>query len=268
MASVLADGRALREKQTQDRAEAKLRDARSAVETLKQRNTAAAKDAQEQRKAAAKQKIDQIKARIRMLQMSGSVDPKVLAQLARELKSAVKMYGGSDGATAGIGGNGAGAAVAGESASGESAQGASEAGVEAGAEAGLEGETEAGTPAAVEGDAASTEGAALGSDGERNAETAKANDNPYRRVAEESQRRAAEQARHGAARQADRDFLSDVRNLADQIKAMAKRAQHQAETDPARRQDADQAAQAATEALRAVEDAGRDLGATGVSLTV
>ena len=49
---------------------------------------------------------------------------------------------------------------------------------------------------------------------------------------------------------------------------MAKRAQHQAETDPALRQHADQAAQAATEAVRAIESAGRDLGAAGVSLTV
>ena len=91
MTSVLAEGRVQREKQAQERAEARLRDARSAVETLKQRNTAAAKDGQEQRKAAAKQKIEQIMARIRMLQMSGSADPKLLAQLAKELKSAVNV---------------------------------------------------------------------------------------------------------------------------------------------------------------------------------
>jgi hypothetical protein len=97
MTTVLAESRAQREKQVQERAEAKLHAARSAMETLKKSASAAADDAKAQRKAAAKQKVEQLKARIRMLQMSGSADPKLLAQLARELKAAVKMYGGDAG---------------------------------------------------------------------------------------------------------------------------------------------------------------------------
>uniref|UniRef100_UPI0039C71431 hypothetical protein n=1 Tax=Nostoc sp. PCC 9305 TaxID=296636 RepID=UPI0039C71431 len=56
MVNVLAEGRAQREKAAQDRAETKLRDAQSAVATLKQMNSASSSQASEQRKAAAKQK--------------------------------------------------------------------------------------------------------------------------------------------------------------------------------------------------------------------
>jgi hypothetical protein len=255
MANVLAQGRAEREKLAQERSAAKLRDARSAVETLKRRNAAGADDAREERKAAAKKKIDEIKARIRMLQISGSVDPKVLAQLARELKSAVKMYGGSGGASGMVGGEQAGASPVATNTD----------------------TTISTAPAGGEAEGADVQTAVedveladddMSADGTKNPEAAKSNDNPYQRMAEKAQADAGEQSRRGAAQQADRDFLSDVRNLANQIKTMAKRAQHQAETDPALRRDADDAAQAATEAMRAAENAGRDLGAAGVSLTV
>jgi hypothetical protein len=204
MTSVLAEGRVQREKQAQERAEARLRDARSAVETLKQRNTAAAKDAQEQRKAAAKQKIEQIKARIRMLQMSGSADPKLLAQLAKELKSAVKMYGGSGGASVEIGGADAGSSAASNAAPAAAADPSAGATETAPTETPIAAEPPA--PPANE-DAAAPKGEG---EGEKNPETTKSEDNPYRRMAAEAQARVAEQSRRGAAQQEDRDFLSDA----------------------------------------------------------
>jgi hypothetical protein len=255
MANVLAQGRAEREMLAQERSAAKLRDARSAVETLKRRNAAAADDAREERKAVAKKKIDDIKARIRMLQISGSVDPKVLAQLARELKSAVKMYGGSGGASVTAGGDQAGASstvtntettISAESAASEAERADAQMTVEA-----------------VE--LADNKTSA---DGATNPEAAKSNDNPYQRMAEKAQEDAAEQSRRGAAQQSDRNFLSDARSLADQIKTMAKRAKHEAELDRAGNRDADQATQAAAEAMEAVDGAGRELSAAGVSLTV
>ena len=86
------------------RQEAKVKDARAALETLKQRKTSADED----QKAAAKQKIEQLKARIRMMRMTMPADPKAAArmasQLARELGAAVKAYAAAGGSTAGMGG--------------------------------------------------------------------------------------------------------------------------------------------------------------------
>ncbi len=65
----------------------------------------------EQRKAAAQQKVDQLKARIQMLRMMAAVNPEAAAkmakQLARELASAAKEYaaasgGGSAGGVGGV----------------------------------------------------------------------------------------------------------------------------------------------------------------------
>lgn len=263
MAGLLAQGRAEREKQAQARAEAKLRDARSAVETLKQRNSAAADEARDRRKAAAKQKIDQIKARIRMMQMNGAADPKVLAQLARELKAAVRMYGGSGGGVTAGAGPDASAQATGEGAAPSDVPGVENA--QADSPVSTE-ETFAST--APETSDAPTDGEAKTAEAETNSASETGRDNPYRRMADEAQSRLAEQSRRSAGEQADRDFLSDVRNLARQIKAMVARAEAQAASHPDQAADVRETGRAAAEAEQAVESVGRELGAAGLSLRV
>lgn len=262
-ANVLAEGRAQRAAAAQDRAETKLRDAQSAVATLKQMNSGASSQASEQRKAAAKQRVDQLKARLQMLKMSGSVDPKVLAQLARELKAAVKSYAGEGGSTAGLGA--ASVSVSAAPTDGASAQAA-----------GSDGEASADPDAArnAEQNAAQVDVAANGDDrADKDGRDAAANPadprgetNPYRRMAQEAEVKFAEAARRGAATQADRDFLTEARSLANQIKSLAKSAASKA--DPARQRDGAEAEKAAVEALKQVEDAGKDLNIGGISLTV
>lgn len=67
-------------------------------------------DINEQRKAAAQQKLDQLKARIQMLRMMAAVNPEAAAkmakQLARELASAAKEYAAASGGASAAGGVG------------------------------------------------------------------------------------------------------------------------------------------------------------------
>ena len=267
MVNLLAEGRAQREMAAQERSETKLRDARSAVATLKQMNSASSSQASEQRKAAAKQRVDQLKARLQMLKMSGSVDPKVLAQLARELKAAVKSYAGEGGSAAGVGGTSVPASAA--STDGASAQAP-----------GADGEVSADPDAAhdaeqntAQADVAANGDDRAGKDGMDGKDAAatpadpRGETNPYRRMAQEAEVKFAETARRGAATQADRDFLTEARSLANQIKSLVKSAA--AKADPVKRRDDAEAEKAAVEALKQVEDAGKDLNVSGgISLTV
>ena len=234
MPSVLTQGRAEREKAADERSAARLRDAQAAVATLKQRNTAAS----DQKKASAKQRVDQIKSRLQMLRMSSPVDPKVLAQLARELKSAVGSYASAGGSVRDLGATTAPAATAPTDAA-------------TGDQAAVEVEVEA-----PQAEPAPQDAPAEASDG-----------NPYQRVAQEAETRFADASRRNAATQADREFLSDVRNLANQIKAMAKQAAAQ-KADATHGRDGEAAEKAAAEALKAIDDAGQALNMGGVSLTV
>lgn len=238
MVNVLNEGRVQREKAADERSAARLRDARSAVATLKQMNT----NASDQKKAAAKQRVNQLKARLQMLKMSSPVDPKVLAQLARELKSAVSSYAGAGGSAGDLG------VTATPAASTPSAD-AGAAQVEAGA------------------DAAAAQAVATEQAGEPKQDEAGSPDNPYQRMAQDAEVKLAEASRRGAASQADRDFLTDVRGLGNQIKAMAKQA-FASKADPVERRDAETAEKAAADALKAVDDASKDLNVGGISLTV
>lgn len=261
MVNLLAEGRAQREMAAQERSETKLRDARSAVATLKQMNSASSSQASEQRKAAAKQRVDQLKARLQMLKMSGSVDPKVLAQLARELKAAVKSYAGEGGSAAGVGGTSVPASAA--PTDGASAQAP-----------GADGEVSADPDAAqsaeqnaAQADVAATGDDRAGKDASANPADPRGETNPYKRMAQEAEVKFAETARRGAATQADRDFLTDARSLANQIKSLVKSAA--AKADPVKRRDDAEAEKAAVEALKQVEDAGKNLNVSGgISLTV
>ena len=186
-----------REERRQALADARLNDARAAVESLKQRTS----NASEEKKAAARKKIEEIKAWLQMLQMAMIGDPKgaarMAAALARELGAAVKAYAAAGGSTASLGAASdttmtGGADVATDTTSGEAQ-------VEA---------ADAGQPIPSE---------------DRGAEISRSS-NPYQQAIEASQSRIAEQARRSGELQADRDLLGEVRGLAARIKAMAERA--------------------------------------------
>ena len=224
-----------REERRQALADARLNDARAAVETLKQRTS----NASEEKKAAAKKKIEEIKARLQMLQMAMIGDPtgaaRMAAALARELGAAVKAYAAAGGSTAGLG-----------AASGAPATGALEAG---GAEAAPEaetGEVVAETPP-PEASAETTV---------EEAEAAKVS-NPY----QQAKVRINEQARRSGERQADRDTMDEVKRLAARIKAMAQRA---AKDTP----EGDEAERAVAGMDREVQAAMRAMPDVGVALTI
>lgn len=210
-----------REQRQQALADAKLNDARAAVESLKARTS----NASEEKKAAAKKKIEQIKARLQMLQMAMIGDPKggarMAAQLAKELGAAVKAYAAAGGSTAGLGA----APTPSVAAGGEPT------------EAAPEGATEAEAQPAMTEDAGADEGA----------ETAKPS-NPYQQAVDAAQARMAELARRSGERQADRETLDEVKRLAAQIKALA-------------RQAVNKDAPEADEADRAVAHMDREIGA-------
>lgn len=226
-----------REERRQALADARLSDARAAVESLKQRSSSAS----EEKKAAAKKKIEEIKARLQMLQMAMIGDPKgaarMAAALARELGAAVKAYAAAGGSTAGLG------AASGAPATGASGTGGAEAAPEA-----ASGEV----AAAASPPEASAEEA-------EEAEAAKAS-NPYQQAIDAAQARINEQARRSGERQADRDTMDEVKRLAARIKAMAQRAKDTPEGDEAERAVAgmDREVQAA---VRAMPD-------VGVALTI
>jgi hypothetical protein len=216
-----------REERRQALADAKLSDARAAVESLKQRTSSAS----EEKKAAAKKKIEEIKARLQMLQMAMIGDPKgaarMAAALARELGAAVKAYAAAGGSSAGLG------AASGAPATGAPGTGGAEAAPDAG-------EVSAETPpveAPVE-----------------EAEAARAS-NPYQQAIDASQARINEQARRSGERQADRDTMDEVKRLAARIKAMAQRVKDSPESDEAERAVAgmDREVQAA---MRSMPDVG------------
>lgn len=198
-ATVKAEGATAREQRQQALADAKLNDARAAVESLKQRTSSASEEA----KAAAKKKIEQIKARLQMLQMAMIGDPKgaarMAAALARELGAAVKEYAAAGGSAAGLGAT-----------SGASATGAIEA---SGAEAAPEAASVEAAP-----EPSPPEMSVEAPDGE--AAAAKAS-NPYQQAIDAAQARIHEQARRSGERQADRDTMDEVKRLAARIKAMA-----------------------------------------------
>lgn len=228
-----------REERRQALADARLNDARTAVETLKQRTSSAS----EEKKAAARKKIEEIKGRLQMLQMAMIGDPKgaarMAAALARELGAAVKAYAAAGGSTAGLGATSrapmtgavqaGGAEAAPEAASGEAA-------VETPSP-----ETPAGGPA-------------------EEAEAAKAS-NPYQQAIDASQARINEQARRSSERQADRDTMDEVKRLAARIKAMAQRA---AKDTP----EGDETERAVAGMDREVQAAMRAMPDVGVALTV
>lgn len=233
-ASAATGGAVTRGDKATERDKAKLDEARAALQALKSRPPS---QAAEERKALARKKVDQLKARIRMLQMSASMDPKatarMAAQLARELGAAVKAYASAGGSTAELGLASAGAAPATGEAGGQGAQGDAD-------NAPAEGQAaDAMTPAAT------TDQTTPDTTGdERGVEDGKTPADPYRRLIDEGNARSAALAKRNSESDADREFLTQAKGLANALKAALRQAQNRQDTEdlsPAERQAADKA---------------------------
>ncbi|MFC5344886.1 hypothetical protein ACETK8_02645 [Brevundimonas staleyi] len=212
----------------QSRDEQRLRAAKTALQTYDRQRTEAA----EERKAIARKKAEDLKARIQMMKLSMPSDPeaaaRVIAALARELGAAVKAYGGPSG------GLEAGLAATAAPTTGETL--AMEAAAVAPAPT-----TDTGEPTTGEAEAGPTD--------------------PYRQAAQAQQTRAAEQARRSESAKADSEFATLVKGLMAELKAMARKAEA----------DADKAGDAAPQDLSAIDQTFRtiegDLGAAGGALS-
>lgn len=86
----------------EEKAQRKIKSAKDVLARLIE----AQKEQREEAKAAARKKVEQLKQRLQMLQQMFSGDPeklaKAIAQVAKELKAAVKAYGGTDGGSASL----------------------------------------------------------------------------------------------------------------------------------------------------------------------
>lgn len=204
-----------REDRLAAQAEARVRNARAAMEALQQRRT----QASDERKAAAKQKIEQLKARLQALQSMAAADPRgtarLAAQLARELKAAVKEYSGGGGGFGSIGGGPDTAMQAPTSEAAPAADAAAPTEVAAPAATPAPAPTTTASGSDAEGDA--SEG---GKDGDEAGKAA----NPYQQAIDQQQARAAEFNRRTAEAQADQEFIGEARKLAAQIKALVRNA--------------------------------------------
>lgn len=230
--------------------EARLKEAKAALETMRQRSSSAA----DERKAAAKKKVEDLKARIQMLKMTMPSDPKaaarMVAQLARELGAAVKAYGGSGGSMTDL----ASIASAGPPVA-EASVAEGQAGAQAEASADIVVPEDAGKEESVSADAADPDAQATPTD-------------PYRKAIEAQQTQAADQARKAEGVRADSEFVTTVKGLTSDLKAMAKKAEADARRAGENGSDAD-AAQAALDAVDSqVDDLAGDLTGGMVSLLV
>lgn len=212
----------------------KVRDALSALQTLQTRTT----DAREEKKAAARQKVEQLKARIQSLRMTMVGNPEALAkmaaQLARELGAAVKAYAAAGGSTAGMSAPSAPVAAAPTATVAEAA------------------------PAEPERPTVGTGDAPLKTTGDEKAEAETSGDantptDPYREILERQQAQAAEQSRRNADQEADGKFAADVKSLVNDLKAVLRKAAEEARRKGDTTESPDQ--KAASEALNEIQDA-------------
>ncbi|NBW09260.1 MAG: hypothetical protein EBR82_14675 [Caulobacteraceae bacterium] len=228
------------------RDEQKIRAAKAAVDSMNVRQDKAS----DERKAIAKKKAEELKARIQMLKMSMPANPeavgKIIAQLARELGAIVKSYGGS-GSDAGVTSTATATATPG-----------------AGGEATASGSEAAPTVAPSDGAEPSTDANA---DANPDAASGAAPKDPYRAAMAAQSAANADQARKAESAREDSEFATLVKQLLAELKAMKAKA----EVDAKAAGDATTPGVAdADKALDAVDAALGDAGLSGsmVSLVV
>jgi hypothetical protein len=212
------------------------------------------------RKAMAKQKIDQLKDRLKQLQMSGG-DPKVIArlaaQLSRELKEAVREYGAAS-ATAGM--TSVGVAVSNpEVAAAVDAVPSNLAGdagssIEAGGSP-----VEAATVAAGTDAPAKSPESAVTASAEEDQVSSDRHAKPDEARVQALFDQVATRDADAAAAKAEREFINDIKTLAKQIRALFERSKHRAEQEKGSDLDLAQDGKAVGEATREIEKAVQDL---------
>ncbi|PZO03620.1 MAG: hypothetical protein DCF29_11695 [Alphaproteobacteria bacterium] len=245
------------------RDEARMKSSGAALETLKQKRSTTSDDA----KAVAKEKVERLKARIRMLQMMATTDPRgtarLAAKLARELGAAVKAYAAAGGNTAGM----AGVAPKPEAASADATTAPVDQAYTA-IDPSSENEARsaaAETVAADEGEEADTE---AGTD-----EKTQARHNPYQKAMDAAQADMAERSRNAAERRADGEFMTEVKKLTSELKSALRRAvEALKQNDGAEAPERDQAEKAVRELEHEIKSSERALSEAnpdpGISITV
>lgn len=249
----LTSASATSQEAAQRRKAAKAKEAMATLDTLREQRSSAS----EEKKAAARKKVDDLKARIRALQMTAVGNPEAMArmaaQLARELGAAVKAYAAAGGSSAGLGGASAAAPQGDTGETGDAAPN------EASAEPTV---TDA---EASSGDLAETERRADGAD-----KSAATRNDPYRQVIERQKAQAAEQARQSADKQADSKFASDAKGLIGRLKAILHQAAEPAKRDGDRTASTEQrtAEKAVTEVEQALGDMEAPMAGIGLGLSL
>lgn len=240
------------------RKEARAKDALQVLQALKTRQSSANED----KKAAARKKVEDLKARIQSLRMTMVGNPeamaKMAAQLARELGAAAKAYAAAGGSPAGMSATPTPAPTPTADAS---------AGAASGAEASGAGVGDA-QVATAEGMAADDTANASGEDA--SGKEASARIDPYRQVIDRQQAQASEQARQNADKEADDKFVTDVKRLASELKAILRQAAEAAKRkgDPAESPDQKSAEKALAEVDAALEDIASPMAGLGFSLEI
>lgn len=231
---------------------AKSERAQDALDALNNLKTAVQSQKQ-QRKAAAKAKVDRLKAELDNLRLMSGGDPKAVArraaQIARELAAAAKEYASSGGsgmaaggpaqsggdadasAQAGAGGDASAQAVAGQAGAGAAGTGTQ--GDTGDADAQAQAEAKAAT---AEADAAARKAgedvhaAKSEKKKEPGAENTIASDEDARRLAAETfQQMAADVSRQGGEKRADSEFAAEVRRLMAAVKSLVAQARRRVE---------------------------------------
>jgi hypothetical protein len=252
--------------QQQSPAAEALQRSREALNSLKQANASQG----QQRKAAAKAKVERLKKELENLRLMSGGDPKAVArraaQISRELAVAAKEYAAGSG-RAGLG--------LGADASGADASGADAAAADAGAEQAAEG-PEAQTDSAPQADSgeqadvarAEAQAAQSAAQAENKAETkaveakdpATAEEERRNKLAEGFRQQAGEIQQKGAEREEDTKFAAEVRRLHNMAKAIVneqrRRAAQQNRDDPEMERFAKQVADDGADIQQTFSDGG------------
>ena len=237
----------------------KMEEADSLIQQLKSRKV----DFNEQRKAAAQQKIQRIKAQLESLRLLASVNPEAAARRAaqpsRELAAAVKEYAAAGGGAAGAVGSmvSAGQPAANTGAEAPNAQttgadaAAPVAAAAAGIDAGAAGSDDAGKPVGAESDKQSPVGAAVEDavEGEDDDASDIFNDDGGQTVRERVLELSASMGQRFAETRGKQEFMSLVRDVKNQLKAILETAKRQLE-----REDNDAADKDISSAEKALQD--------------
>lgn len=244
--------------QADRRTQERLQQTRQAIQTLKISKRLGSNTS----KNVAKQKLDQLKAELRNLQLLGG-DPKArakrIAQIAKEIGEAARAYaaaGGSASEAASAAGAGASAAQSGATPTeGADAQGSADGeGAQAQAQAAEANASQAAEADAAEADASQAKNAA------RSAETASSADKAQETNANRSQ--AQGQNAPNDANSADKDFINEARNLLALAKAALKRAIEEARRKGLKPdEDGDSVEKAEREVAKAAADLDKASGA-------